>query len=131
MKLRILKYVVVLCVAVIFAQISASAQKFRPGSDLENMVLSAVELLNENKVDAATSVTASMLSEKWEQIRHEIDKIPNPEQLTNLYKDLGVKATLPQIDVPAELEETLLANSPMVRNRLTLMRLRSSIGGRS
>lgn len=61
-----LKYTVVLCLAVIFAQISASAQKFRPGSDTENMVLSAVELLNENKVEAAKEVLLSLLSQDAE-----------------------------------------------------------------
>ena len=66
MKLRILKYTVVLCLAVIFAQISASAQRFRPGSDTENMVLSAVELLNENKVEAAKEVLLSLLSQDAE-----------------------------------------------------------------
>ena len=66
MKLRILKYTVVLCLAVIFAQISASAQRFRPGSDTENMALSAVELLNENKVEAAKEVLLSLLSQDAE-----------------------------------------------------------------
>ena len=84
-------------------------------------------LLEENQKDAASSITAELLKAKWDGICQEIGKLPDIHQLKQLYADLGVKATLPEIDVPADLEAVLLAGSPMVRNRLTLMRLRKCI----
>ena len=44
-----------------------------------------------------------------------------------IYRKLGVKSTLEDIQVPQQLEQRLLADSPMVRNRLTLMRLRNCL----
>lgn len=84
-------------------------------------------IVAENKKDAASSVTAETLTAKWQQIQTEIAKMPDLQDLTKLYHELGVKATLPEIDVPAELQDKLLDNSPMVRNRLTLIRLRKCI----
>ena len=87
----------------------------------------AESIVTENANDAAVSVTAEILSEKWEQICQEIAKLPQSSELAKLYEDLGVCATLPQLGVPEELADKLLAYSPMVRNRLTLMRLRKCI----
>ena len=84
-------------------------------------------LLEENFKDAAASITAELLKEKWDSICREVGKLPDIQQLKKLYADLGVKATLPEIDVPEDLEAVLLSGSPMVRNRLTLMRLRRCI----
>ena len=66
MKLRILKLTVILCLALVLVQVSASAQKFRPGSDTENMVLSAVSLLNENDVEGAREILLSLLAQDAE-----------------------------------------------------------------
>jgi len=87
----------------------------------------AAGIVAENKTDAAATVTAQDLSAKWCQIQAEIAKMPDLAVLTKLYDELGVKATLPEIGVPADLKDKLLDNSPMVRNRLTLMRLRKCI----
>lgn len=87
----------------------------------------AESIVAENEKDAAASVTAEVLSAKWGCIRQEIAKLPKPLELTKLYEDLGVISNLPEINVPAELEGKLLDYSPMVRNRLTLMRLRKCI----
>ena len=85
-------------------------------------------LLEENQKDAAASITAELLKEKWDSICREIGKLPDIQELKKLYADLGVKATLPEIDVSADMEGVLLSGSPVVRNRLTLMRLRRCIG---
>ena len=46
------------------------------------------------------------------------------EVLEERYARVGAKSTLEDIEVPDELQQKLLDVSPMVRNRLTLMRLR-------
>ena len=84
-------------------------------------------LLDENQKDSAANITAERLQENWESICREIAKLPEVKDLKKIYGELGVKATLQEIDVPEEFEDVLLANSPMVRNRLTLMRIRKCI----
>jgi len=84
----------------------------------------AQSLLEENRKDAAAGVTAEILRENWEKITRQIEKLPDVQQLEALYKELGVIAALPEINVPETVVQTLLDNSPMVRNRLTFMRLR-------
>lgn len=80
-----------------------------------------VEAENENNV--ALGITAELLKRKWSEVCEVIRAIPEPEVLRNAYAILDVKATLADIDVPAELAPALLRYSPLVRNRLTLMRL--------
>lgn len=60
----------------------------------------------------------------WSKICDEIKTLPEVEQLEAIYLSLGVKSKLSDIDVPDEKVDKLLDYSPMVRNRLTLMRLR-------
>ncbi len=84
-------------------------------------------LLDENQKDSAANVTAEGLRANWESICREIVKLPDVKDLKKIYGELGVKATLQEIDVPEEFEDVLLSNSPMVRNRLTLMRVRKCI----
>ena len=84
----------------------------------------APDILEENKKDAAAQITAQKLQENWSGICEVIAQMPELKQLEALYEKLGVKATLGEIDVSQGLEEVLRVNSPMVRNRLTLMRLR-------
>ena len=65
-----------------------------------------------------------MLHNCWSKICDEIKNLPEVEQLEAIYLTLGVKSKLSEIDVPDEKVDKLLAYSPMVRNRLTLMRLK-------
>ena len=60
-------------------------------------------------------------------LEKEIAATLHMQQLEDLYKKLGIKATLAEIEVSAALADTLLENSPMVRNRLTFMRLRKCL----
>lgn len=87
----------------------------------------AADILEENRKDAAAGICGELLQQKWEDICREIAQLPDPERLENLYKKLGIKATLAEIEVSAALADTLLENSPMVRNRLTFMRLRKCL----
>ena len=82
------------------------------------------DIIAENEKDAASSVTAEKLRSCWDKIRDELDKLPD---FTSLYEDLGVKSTLSDIDVDETMLQNLLDYSPMVRNRLTLMRLRKCL----
>ena len=78
----------------------------------------------ENRNDAAAGITGARIQACWEQICAQIEKLPAEEDLLSAYKRLGVKSTLSDIQIAADMEEKLLEVSPMVRNRLTLMRLR-------
>ena len=82
------------------------------------------QIADENRRDAAAGITGQQLRENWEAIRREIGNLPDPDALEAVYRSLGVKSCLADIQVPDALEESLLDVSPMVRNRLTLMRLR-------
>jgi glycerol-1-phosphate dehydrogenase [NAD(P)+] len=60
----------------------------------------------------------------FEKICEIIESIPTYEELIKIYKTLGAKLSLGDIDVSEEKLCDLLEYSPLVRNRLTLMRLR-------
>lgn len=82
------------------------------------------QILEENRNDAATGITGANIRAHLEEIRKEISKLPQVETLADAYNRLGVKAELSDIQVADSMEQRLLDESPMVRNRLTLMRLR-------
>ena len=84
----------------------------------------ATGVIEENAKDAAAGITAEKLQASWDGICQVVSQLPELQQLEELYNKLGVKATLGAIGVSDALCEALLENSPMVRNRLTLMRLR-------
>lgn len=87
----------------------------------------AEDVAAENEKDAAAAVTAETLSANWGQICEIISKLPETQALAKLYEAMGILSNLPAINISAELEAKLLDYSPMVRNRLTLMRLRKCI----
>ena len=57
-------------------------------------------------------------------IRKIISEIPSVEDLSVIYKRLNMKSTLDDIGVDGKKESIIKEYSPLVRNRLTLMRLR-------
>ena len=87
----------------------------------------ASEIFAENKNNCAASVSGQQISEKWTDICNEIEKIPSIEELSAVYSRFDIKSTLSDIDVSEELSDVLLTYSHLVRNRLTLMRLRRCI----
>lgn len=87
----------------------------------------SIEIFAENKNNCASQVTGTMLSEKWKDLCAVIEDLPTPEQLSALYSHFGIKSTLPDIDVSQALSDALLNYSHLVRNRLTLMRVRGCI----
>lgn len=93
----------------------------------DNLCLS---IAKENANDCAIGITAKLIAEKWDEIRDIIDTIPTYKELIAKYELLGAKSTFGEIEVPEEKIDILMEYSPLVRNRLTLMRLRRAITGR-
>ncbi len=87
------------------------------------------QVLEENKVDCAAGIKGEQIRGCLESIRREIGKIPSAETLLDAYRQIGAMTTLTEIQVDELLAPTLLDVSPMVRNRLTLMRLRRCLRG--
>lgn len=87
----------------------------------------ADSILQENKADCAAGITAQQLHAAWPEIRQLLTQLPKPEELERMYAELQVKSTLADIQVPEEEKDLLLNQSPLVRNRLTLMRLRRAL----
>ena len=87
----------------------------------------AEEIFKENERDAASGVTASMLSSRWEGIRSELAVLPDADTLRSIYLKYGICASLSDLGVDNAAANSLLDYSPSVRNRLTLMRLRKAI----
>ena len=78
-------------------------------------------------MDCACGISAGAIKSKWAQIRRVIDTVPTYDELVKEYNTLGVKSTLTDIGVSESTLPILLEYSPLVRNRLTLMRLRRAI----
>ena len=111
------------------AQLPAESWGDYPGLDEERIWAIFGQRLSrqireENAKDAASGITGGQIRRHLDAIRKEIARIPSESDLRSAFDRLGVKSTLPDIGVAASVEQQLLEDSPMVRNRLTLMRLR-------
>ncbi len=84
----------------------------------------AKNILTENEQDCAAEITAQLLQQSWREICEVLAQLPEYEALYALYRRGGICATLHDIAVSEEKTPQLLDAAPMVRNRLTLMRLR-------
>ena len=78
----------------------------------------------ENEHDCLAAVTPEAIIRAWPKIREIIASIPAEEAIFEKLEKLGAKRSLTDIEVPEELLPVLIAHSPSVRNRLTLMRVR-------
>ena len=85
----------------------------------------SASVLTENAKNCAEGITAEAVEEKWEELAEIIASIPTYDELCAVYETLGVKRALADIGVPEDKEPLLLNFSPLVRNRVTLMRLRA------
>ena len=81
-------------------------------------------IIKENANDCALGISKQNLKSHFERICEIIGSIPTYEELIKIYKILGAKASLGDINISEEKRCSLLEYSPLVRNRLTLMRLR-------
>ena len=82
------------------------------------------QVQDENKTDCAAGITGAQIRSCWDEVCAEIRKIPAADALLAAYKKIGAMTRLPEIGVDGQAASVLLDVSPMVRNRLTLMRLR-------
>ena len=87
----------------------------------------ADSLIKENENDCLAKVSREKLSASWGELRHIIDELPTEEYLYRLLEMLDAKRDLASIGVEESELSVLLKNSPLVRNRLTLMRTRRMI----
>ncbi len=81
-------------------------------------------VLSENSKDCASGITANDINKNIDKICDIINSIPTYDSLYEKYRLLGAKSSLSDIGVPEDKLDMLLEYSPIVRNRLTLMRLR-------
>lgn len=84
----------------------------------------ADSLMKENENDCLAKVSREKLSASWGELRRIIDELPTVEYLYGLLEMLDAKRDLASIGVEESELPVLLKNSPLVRNRLTLMRTR-------
>ena len=84
-------------------------------------------VIGENKNDSLAAVSGERLAECWSEIREIISGIPTAKELYGILEKLDAKRSLESIGVSESSREVLLEYSPLVRNRLTLMRIRRMI----
>ena len=89
----------------------------------------ADSIIAENEKDACLGITAKGVEEKYTEIKAIVDELPTSDELLGIYNILGAVTTLSDIGVDEEKTEKILEYSPLVRNRLTLMRLRRATLG--
>ena len=82
------------------------------------------QIADENAKDCAAGITAEQIRIHWKELQAEIGTIPPAEELLAAFEKIGAMTTLEELGVPEQAGADLLDVSPMVRNRLTLMRLR-------
>ena len=82
----------------------------------------------ENRRDCLAEVTPERLDESWQRLREILAAIPAPEELFRVLERLDARRTPEDIGVSSADLDRLLRYSPLVRNRLTLMRARRLIG---
>lgn len=87
----------------------------------------APAILKENEKDCLAAVTKEKLAETWPEIRKLIAELPDPDYLEGLLIQLEAKHRFDEIGVTDADKDTIFRYSPMVRNRLTLMRAKRMI----
>ncbi len=84
-------------------------------------------IINENAKDAANGITKENLEKNFGGIKKIINDIPKAEELIEIYNAVGAYTTLSDIEVSEDKRQNLIDCSPLVRNRVTLMRLRRAM----
>ena len=106
--------------------IASLALPYAPVSDERLMEVFGPRLFSacreENLHDCLAQVTP-----QWPQIRQIIAKIPPAAQIHQFLTDLKASASLSDLGIPEAALELILEASPLIRNRLTFMRVRRMI----
>jgi len=87
----------------------------------------APAILKENSTDCLSAVKKEDIVGNWDKIRALVAELPEAEELENQFVQLGAKHSFDEIGVTEADKAVLLRYSPMVRNRLTLMRMKRMI----
>ena len=82
---------------------------------------------DENARDCLAAVTPEMIAAAWPAMRKIIAELPKEADIYAKLSRLGAKTSLEEIGIPEEKRAQILDTSPLVRNRLTLMRMRRMI----
>lgn len=83
------------------------------------------EILKENETDCAVGIDSKTIEENLSEILEVLSDLPEIDSLTALFEKSNVKSKLSDVQVSDDKKAELLAFAPMVRNRLTLLRLLS------
>ena len=81
------------------------------------------QIREENRSEPLALVTEERLRQVWEEIRRMIRALPTGEELRGMLRSCGGSTSLRELGLSPELEQALCRYSPLVRCRLTLMRL--------
>lgn len=80
-------------------------------------------IYEENREDVAQGITGEQLAHCWPALRQIIATIPTPAALDSAYATIGAVSRLSEIGIDEEKAPELLRYAPLVRHRLTLLRL--------
>ncbi len=80
-------------------------------------------VMEENKACCLSLVRPAAIEENWEALQALLRALPERESVRGCLARLGGKTGLPDLGVPASERDRILLWSPVVRNRLTFMRL--------
>ena len=82
------------------------------------------EIISVNNPCCLTKVRVNKLIEKWEELKIISKELPTSTELKNMLLSIGAKTTLNDIGVDEKHKEVIFKYSPLIRNRLTFMRIR-------
>lgn len=83
----------------------------------------ADEIRKENEKDSAAGITKELLQAHWDEIVALLSALPTGDEVRTMIQKVGGSTTLTDIGLPSSMEKNLLFYAPMVRNRLTMLRL--------
>lgn len=106
--------------------LEAAAAAWRPYSrDLLEPVFGRLteQVMEENRRCCLEAVRPGAVAENWPEIQALLHALPQASELLALLKRVGGKTSLADLGIDEALREKILLWSPVVRNRLTFMRL--------
>jgi glycerol-1-phosphate dehydrogenase [NAD(P)+] len=84
----------------------------------------ADSIITENAEDCLAALDKETFIAKWPEVRKVVESLPSSEEVYALLEKIDAKRTLGEIGVTEADTDAILRYSPLVRNRLTLMRAR-------
>jgi glycerol-1-phosphate dehydrogenase [NAD(P)+] len=81
------------------------------------------QVLQENARCCLESVVPERITAGWDEIQTLLSALPSPEEVRALLVHVGGKTSLNDLGIDENVKKSILAWSPLVRNRLTFMRL--------